>query len=63
MDFIKNKNFWLYIVSFMLFWHILDYLYNVFIAHKGYQFAISIDVILALTVALITGYLLFKDKK
>lgn len=58
---IKNKitAFVLYIVLFMLFWNVLDYIYSVLITHHPYHFALGMDMGLPAIFALISGYLFF----
>ena len=43
----------IYIIVFVLAWNILDYLYTSFITRGSYQFSVSTDMIVPLTVMII----------
>ncbi len=62
---IKNKYiaFGLFVVLFMAFWNLLDYLYSTFIAKSAYQFGAGIDLGLPIVVAIVAGYFAFLRKK
>ena len=59
---IKSKYavFILFIIAFLVFWNLLDYLYSTFITGSSYQFAAESDMILPVVVV---GYILFLRKK
>ena len=62
---IKNKYvaFGLFVVIFLSFWHLLDFLFNTFITGKGYQFSPAIDLVIPLAVSIAVGCVLFLIKK
>ena len=56
----KRVAFGLYVVLFMVFWNLLDF---IFIVKGSYHFSGGIDLGLPLAIALISGYFFFlKDK-
>ena len=63
---IKNRivAFVLFMVIWVLFWNLLDFLYSKFITGNAFQFAAAPDLGIPLAVAVVTGYFLFlrKDK-
>lgn len=61
----KNKYavYGLFVILFMAFWNLLDFLYSALITHSGYQFGAGSDLLIPLVVALGSGYLLFLRKK
>jgi F0F1-type ATP synthase membrane subunit a len=58
----RSAAFGLYIVLFLAFWNLLDWLYTAFIAGGAYSFTAGGDLIVPLAAALVTGYLLFMRK-
>lgn len=62
---IKNKYvaFGLFVVLFLAFWHLFDFLFNTFVTGKGYQFSPIIDLAVPLATAIAVGCLLFIRKK
>lgn len=62
---IKNKYlaFGLFVVLFLAFWHLLDFLYNTFITKVGYQFSPIIDLAVPLAAAVTIGCLLLLIRK
>jgi len=62
---IKNKYaaFILFIIAFLAFWNLLDYLYSAFITRSSYQFAAGSDLVLPVVAAVVVGYILFLRKK
>jgi len=59
----KRVAFGLYVVLFMVFWNLLDFIYSVLIVKGSYHFSGGIDLGLPLAIALISGYFFFlKDK-
>ena len=58
----KYAAFCLFVVLFLLFWNLIDYLYTSFIAHGVYQLTAGADLITPLTVSILTGYLLYLRK-
>ena len=62
---IKNKKtvFGLFVVLFLLFWNLLDFLYSTLVAGSSYQFAAGIDLVSPLAAAIVIGYFLFLRKK
>ncbi len=62
---IKNKRivFGLFVAAFLLFWNLLDLLYNTLVAGSSYQFTTGVDLVSPLAVAIVIGYLLFLRKK
>ena len=62
---IKNKYaaFGLFVVIFLVFWHLLDFLFTTFSTGKGYQFSPAIDLVIPLTVSVAVGCVLFLRKK
>ena len=63
---IKNKNvtFGLYVVVFVAFWNLLDFLWCVLISKTAYQFRTVSDLMLPLVLAIVSGYLFFlRDSK
>ena len=61
---IKNKYvvFILFIIIFLAFWNLADYLYTTFITSGAYHFAAGTDGVLPAVVAIVSGYLLFMRK-
>ncbi len=62
---IKNKYaaFGLFVVLFLVIWHILDFLFNTFITKSGYQLSPVIDLCIPVVISVTVGYLLFLRKK
>ncbi len=62
---IKNKNvaFGLFVIFFLVFWNLFDFLYTVLISKGSYRFASGSDLIIPLGVAVASGYLFFLRKK
>ena len=62
---IKNKYvaYILFIVVFLIFWNLLDFLYVTFISRNAYQFAAGTDLGIPVAAAVVVGYLLFIRKK
>ena len=58
---IKNKYvaFVLFVVVFLAFWNLADYLYTTFITSGTYHFAAGTDGALPVGIAIVSGYLLF----
>lgn len=58
---IKNKKiaFAIYVVVFMVFWNILDFLYATLITHSGYTFGAGTDMLIPLCLSIVSGYLFF----
>ncbi len=54
----KVLRFILYIVVFMLFWNLLDFLWRGVISRSGFSFSAGIDLGVPLVAAAVTGYLL-----
>lgn len=61
---IKNKYvaFVLFVIAFLAFWNLADYLYTTFITNGAYHFAAGSDGTLPVGIALVSGYLLFVRK-
>ncbi|MBQ9061914.1 MAG: hypothetical protein IJ121_03660 [Eubacterium sp.] len=61
---IKNKKaaFGLFVVIFPAFWNLLDFIWSVFIVNGAYHFSGVSDLVIPMTVAIISGYLLFLRK-
>ena len=61
---IKNKYvaFVLFVVVFLAFWNLADYLYTTFITSGTYHFAAGTDGALPVGIAIVSGYLLFVKK-
>lgn len=61
---IKNKYaaFVLFVVVFLAFWNLVDYLYTTFITSGTYHFAAGTDGALPVGIAIVSGYLLFVRK-
>lgn len=61
---IKNKYaaFVLFVIVFLAFWNLADYLYTTFITKGVYHFAAITDGALPAVVAIVIGYLLFVRK-
>lgn len=55
----RNAAFGLYVVLFMVFWNLLDFLYAVLIARSGYRFTLTADGTVPVGMALVSGYLFF----
>ncbi len=53
----------LFVIAFLVFWNLLDYLYSAFITHSAYHFAAGSDLALPAVIAVILGCLLFLRKK
>lgn len=53
----------LYVILFVAFWNLLDFLYSTFLTHSGYQLAAGTDLLIPLAAALVTGYLFFLREK
>ena len=62
---IKNKvaAFILFIILFLVFWNLVDYLYSTFITGSAYRFTALSDMGLPVVVAAVSGYILFLRKK
>ena len=60
----KNKYvaFVLFVIAFLAFWNLADYLYTTFITNGAYHFAAGSDGALPVGIALVSGYLLFVRK-
>ena len=61
---IKNKYvaFVLFVIAFLAFWNLADYLYTTFITRGTYQFAAGTDGGVPAALAIVSGYLLFVRK-
>ncbi len=61
---IKNKYvaFVLYLIVFLAFWNLLDYLYTTVLTKGAYQFAAASDGALPVILAAVSGYLFFLRK-
>ena len=61
---IKNKYiaFVLFVVVFLAFWNLADYLYTTFITRGAYCFAAGRDGAVPVAAAIVSGYLLFLRK-
>ena len=61
---IRNKYaaFGLFAALVLVFWNLFDWLYASFITGSGYSFGAAGDLIMPLTVGIVTGYLLFLRK-
>ena len=61
---IKNKYvaFVLFVIAFLAFWNLADYLYTTFITNGTYHFTAGADGALPVVSAIIPGYLLFLRK-
>ena len=57
----KNKYvvFGLYVILFLTFWNVLDFLYSTLITNSKYQFGAGSDLFTPLVAALASGYLFF----
>lgn len=55
----KYFGFGLFVVLFLAFWNLLDFLYSTVITGNGYQFGAGADLGLPLVVAIVVGVLLF----
>jgi hypothetical protein len=53
----KVYGFILYVIAFFGLWNMADFLYTVLIAGKTYQFTMTSDGVLPVSLALVTGYL------
>ena len=55
---IKNKYvaFVLFVIVFMAFWNLADYLYTTFITNGAYHFTAGADGALPLALAIVSGY-------
>ncbi len=62
---IKNKYlaFGLFIIIFVLFENLLDFLYSVFIIRSAYTFSVSVNLTAPLTIGAVVGYIIFLRKK
>ena len=55
--------FVLYIILFMAFWNLFDFLYSKLITHSSYQFGLGSDLFIPILIAVLTGYgMIFKKK-
>ena len=61
---VKNKYlvFILFVVAFLVFWNLADYLYTTFIVNGTYRFVAGTDGAVPVVVAIVLGYLLFVRK-
>ena len=62
---IKNKKlaFGLFVVLFMAFWNLLDFIWTAVISKGAYHFSGGSDLAIPLVLAIVTGYILFlRDK-
>ena len=58
----KYVAFVLFVVVFLAFWNLADYLYTTFITSGTYHFAAGTDGALPVGIAIVSGYLLFVRK-
>ena len=61
---IKNKYvaFVLFVIAFLAFWNLADYLYTTFLTDGVYHFAAGTDGAIPVAAAIVSGYLLFLRK-
>ena len=61
----KNKyvQFGLFIVLFLAFWNLFDYLYSILITHSEYRFGVISDLLIPFVVAVVMGAITFLRKK
>ena len=61
---IKNKYaaFVLFVVAFLAFWNLADYLYTTLLVSGTYHFAAGTDAAVPAALAIVSGYLLFLRK-
>ena len=61
----KNKYvlFGLFLVLFLVFWNLFDYLYATLITGSAYRFTAGTDLVLPVLIAVLNGYFLFLRKK
>ena len=61
---VKNKYvaFALFVIVFLAFWNLADYLYTTFITNETYHFTAGVDGSLPAVLAIVSGYLLFLRK-
>ena len=62
---IKNRflAFGLFIVCFVAFWNLIDFLYTTFISDSEYHFGVGLDLSLPIIVAIVIGFYLFLRKR
>ncbi len=62
---IKNRisAFCIFVVFFLLFWNVLDYLFTTFFTRGIYIFGAGSDFVLPVVVAIVLGYLFFSEIK
>lgn len=60
----KNKYFTyaLFIILFLIFWNLFDYLFKTFFAELTYQFNMN-NLIIPFVVSIVIGYLIFIKEK
>lgn len=62
-----NKNgkvaFGIFVVLFMVFWNLLDFIWAVFISKSPYHFSGRSNLVIPLALAICSGYLLFLRNK
>ena len=58
---VKNKYvaFVLFVIVFLAFWNLADYLYTTLIQSGAYRFTVGADGALPVVIAIVSGYLLF----
>ena len=58
---IKNRTvaFVIFVVLFMIFWNLLDFIWATLITKNPYRFSAGTDLGFPLVIALVIGYLLF----
>ena len=62
---LKNRYaaFGLFVVVFVLFFNLLDFMYTAWIAGGAYRFSAGLDLGVPLPLGLLLGYILFLHKK
>lgn len=60
----KNKYFTyaLFIILFLIFWNLFDYLFKTFFAELTYQFNMN-NLIIPFVISIVIGYLIFIKEK
>jgi hypothetical protein len=58
----KNIAFGLFVILFLVFWNVLDFLFATFVTRNGYQFNGMTDLAVPLAAGVVLGYLFFLRK-
>ena len=63
MDKKKSMQIVVYVICFILFWNLLDFLYSIFITRTPYRFSMTNDMLLPLSIMVIIQIVQMTAKK